>query len=147
MVNHIKNVEALLRETIREQTLRLEHLEQQLSEMKKLEAQRKTQQEQTSQAVTEVKQLHIQTQKNIGILHTQHDTYQTQTNESIRCIKMEQYEYHKRTDEAIDDLRNKTGHVGARQIPMPSEEGNLSVCIFLLFDSYFLYSAGRCVIP
>ena len=130
-------MEELLRDTIREHTLRLEHLEQQLSEMKRLEAQQKTQQEQTSQAVTEMKQFHIQTQKNIGILHTQYDMYQAQTNESIRNIKMEQDECHRRTEEVIDDLRNKTGHASAVQIPIPSEEGN-SVCIFRLFDSYIL---------
>ena len=126
MGNRLEKVEELLRETIREHTLRLEHLEQHQygtrRKMIKLEAQQKTHQKQTSQAV---KQLQIQTQKDIGILHIK----QTQTNESIRNIKMEQDEYHRRTDEAVDDLRNNIEQEG--QTSIPSEKGNDTCFLFL----------------
>ena len=126
MGTRLKKVEKLLRDTILEHTLRLEHLEQQLSEMKRLEAEQKIHHEQTSQAVTEMEQLQIQTQKDIGILHTQ----RTQTNESIRNIKMEQDEYHRRTDEVVDDLRSKIEQKG--QTSIPSEKGNdISFFLFL----------------
>ena len=92
-----------------------------------LQAQQKTYQTQTVQAIANFAQLQIQTHKEIGNLQAQQDTYQIETNESIENIKTEQEEYHRKTDEAIGDLRNKAG-----QTWIPSEEGNVVFYLTLI---------------
>ena len=79
--HQLKQVDELLKETIREHTQRLLQVEQQQN----------------------------QTYKVVDNLQVQQEIYQVQTIASIKCIKAQQEEYHTKTDAAIGNLLNKAG--------------------------------------